>query len=92
MLLTSYKAENLADEELKVVLKKFYHEGPICQDRILVTYLLYNLDKNKENLWSKMASYFSKDIDIISFWEKRDLALFLDSSVEKAAQMERKNF
>ena len=60
LLLTSHAAENhpvlckIFEEE------DFYHTGPIWQDRILITYLLYELDKNPQTLWSHMASLFSK--------------------------------
>jgi|688.fasta_scaffold1184093_1 hypothetical protein len=38
-------------------------------------------------MWAKMASYFSKDIDIISFWDKEEIAKFEDKSVLKAAML-----
>jgi hypothetical protein len=39
-----------------------------------------------------MAKHFSKEIDIISFWNQEELELFVDRSVEKAAKMERCHF
>ena len=39
-----------------------------------------------------MVENFSKDVDILSFWEEKDLNRFIDKSVRTAAQLERKNF
>lgn len=39
-----------------------------------------------------MASNFSRDIDIISFWEESELEMFADGSVGKAARKERAHF
>lgn len=50
--------------------ESFYHSGPIWQDRILVTYILYIMETDPGLLWSRMASNFSKDTDIISFWDR----------------------
>lgn len=39
-----------------------------------------------------MAQQFSKDIDIISFWNEEELDTFVDKSVLKAARKERNYF
>lgn len=39
-----------------------------------------------------MARHFSKDIDIVSFWDKNEVKLFVDGSVGKAAWKERQHF
>jgi hypothetical protein len=39
-----------------------------------------------------MAKQFSKDIDIISFWNEEELDNFVDKSVIKAAKKERNYF
>ncbi len=40
--------------------------------------MLYNLEKNKDDIWSKMGSHFSRDIDIAQFWPLEDLSKFAD--------------
>jgi hypothetical protein len=62
------------------------------QDRILVTYLLFLLSKDQNSIWTHMAKQFSKDIDIVSFWEEKEFDCFVDSSVLKAAKKERSHF
>lgn len=62
------------------------------QDRILVTYLLYLLSTNKDLIWTYMASQFSKDIDILSFWPEEEFGSFIDHSAKKAASKERHHF
>ncbi len=39
-----------------------------------------------------MVNNFSKEIDIISFWQKEDIDKFKDKSVKKAVNLERINF
>lgn len=69
LILTSHKA--LKDPEVQELFNNtFYKEGLLWQDRILVTYLLYLLSINRNCLWTYMAQHFSKDIDIISFWNE----------------------
>ena len=59
MLLTAHKAQS--DPELKELLKdKFYHQGPIWQDRILVTYLLHRLKDSEKSIWGEMVRNFPK--------------------------------
>jgi hypothetical protein len=68
LILTAHKAlKEPALEEL--FTNTFYREGPLWQDRVLITYLLYILSKNADSIWAHMAKQFSKDIDIISFWD-----------------------
>jgi hypothetical protein len=91
LILTSHRA--LKEPELAEIFdNSFYKEGPLWQDRILVTFLLYLLSTNKECIWLDMAKQFSKDIDIISFWEKTELDDFVDQTVAKAAGKERQHF
>lgn len=67
LLLTSHRA--MKEVELSSVFSnKFYREGTMWQDRILVTYLLFLLSKEKDCIWTEMVKQFSRDIDIVSFW------------------------
>lgn len=83
----------MKEEKLQDVFShKFYKEGTMWQDRILVTYILYLLSINKPCIWTDMAKQFSKDIDIVSFWPQHQFQGFVDSSVLKAASKERSHF
>ena len=65
--MTAHRA--MKEPSLEEVFKEaFYREGPVWQDRILITYLLYTLAVGKEGVWLDMVRHFSKDIDIVSFW------------------------
>jgi hypothetical protein len=58
----------------------------------LVTYLLYLLSINRDCIWTFMAKHFSKQIDILSFWDEAELSFFIDNSVTKAAKKSRAHF
>lgn len=88
LLLTSHRA--LKDPALaNLFSNSFYREGSLWQDRILVTYLLYLLSVDRDCIWTFMARRFSREIDIVSFWEEKEFGLFADRSVRKAATKER---
>jgi hypothetical protein len=91
LLLTAHRARE--EPALAAVFdNRFYKEGAMWQDRVLVTFLLYLLSTNKDCIWLHMAHQFSKDIDIVSFWDEQEFFPFVDRSVRKAAQKERSHF
>lgn len=70
LILTSHGA--LKDPEVEELFRdSFFKDGVLYQDnRVLVIYLLYLMASNRDCLWTYMAKHFSKEIDIVSFWDQ----------------------
>lgn len=54
------------------------------EDRILLTYLLFEYQKGKKSKWYHLIRNLPKEIDYVVFWEDEELKLIEDEWVKRS--------
>ncbi|CAD8105416.1 unnamed protein product [Paramecium sonneborni] len=62
------------------------------QDRILLTYILYQSQLGKQSQWYHLISNLPRDIDYLIFWSEEELKLLKDDKLVQKAKRELQDF
>ena len=68
------------------------HRASGWEDRMLLTYLIYEYSRGKESEWYYLLDNLPREIDYVIFWDESELTLLEDESLQRSARGVRRSF